>query len=477
MNQRINPNFPILLVDDEVHFLDSLEFLLSSKGFNNIICCPDSREVIPILEKQDISIIILDVMMPYISGGALLPQITANFPGIPVIIVTGINAIETAVECMKAGAFDYLVKPIESTRLLTIIQHALKQKEIEKENILLKKSFFSLHLKDPEAFSAMVTRSDKMQPIFKYLEVIADSPMPLLITGETGTGKELISQIVHKISSRSGPFVAVNSGGLDDTLFSDTLFGHKRGGFTGADRDRKGLVEKARGGFLFLDEIGDLSLQSQVKLLRLIQEGQYYPIGSDVALQADARLVVATNHDLMELMREKTFRSDLFYRLQTHHIHLPPLRERKEDIYPLVDYFLKKASATLGKNCPTPPEQLYSLLSTYPFPGNIRELESMVFDAVSRHQGGVLSMSTFREKINVPEQPLESPANMTSAGVPITPGAKVMFGDQLPSADELEKLFLLEAVDRADGNLSLAAQLAGLKRKTFSYRLKKVKES
>jgi DNA-binding NtrC family response regulator len=476
LNQRLNPNFPILLVDDEEHFLDSLEFLLSAKGFNNIICCQDSREVIPILEKKEISIIILDVMMPYLSGGALLPQITVNFPGIPVIIVTGINAIETAVEFMKAGAFDYLVKPIESTRLLTIIQHALKQKEMEKENILLKKSFFSLHLKNPDAFSELVTNSDKMQSIFKYVEVIADSPMPLLITGETGTGKELIAQVVHKISYRTGPFVAVNSAGLDDTLFSDTLFGHKRGGFTGADRDRKGLVEKARGGTLFLDEIGDLSLQSQVKLLRLIQEGQYYPIGSDTPLQTDTRLVVATNHDLMNLMGKKSFRSDLFYRLQTHHIHLPPLRERKEDIHPLLDHFLNKAAGTLGKNTPTPPEQIYSLLSTYPFPGNIRELESMVFDAVSRHQGGVLSMSTFREKINVPDNPVEAQQNTPSPGAHSSPGDKVTFGDFLPTADELEKLFLLETVKRADGNISLAAQLAGLKRKTFSYRLKKIKE-
>jgi len=465
-----------MIVDDEEHFLDSLELLLSSKGCRNIIRCQDSRKVLPLLEKHEVSVIILDVCMPFISGSELLPQITANFPGIPVIVVTGINEIKTSVECMKAGAYDYLVKPIDSTRLITILRHAIKQKEIENENVLLKKHFFSTDLEKPEAFSEIITQNKKMLAVLKYVEVISKSPMPLLITGETGVGKELIARAVHELSSLKGEFIAVNSAGLDDTLFSDTLFGHKKGGYTGAERDRKGLVEKARGGTLFLDEIGDLSLQSQVKLLRLIQEGQYYPIGSDTKVQMDVRLVVATNRDLPALMVKKEFRTDLFYRLQTHHIQLPPLRERKEDIKPLIEHFLQKASEILDKKTPTPPKQLFQLLSLYPFPGNIRELESMIFDAVSRHQSGILSLNTFREKFKEagispePSQELPVLENLNAAG------AKVTFGNPMPSAQELEITFLEEALKRADGNTTLAAQLTGLKRRTFSYRYKKAKE-
>ncbi|MDZ7767137.1 MAG: sigma 54-interacting transcriptional regulator [Melioribacteraceae bacterium] len=222
------------------------------------------------------------------------------------------------------------------------------------------------------------------------MEAIAKTNLPVLITGETGTGKELIANAIHKVSGRKGELVPVNVAGVDDNLFSDTLFGHKKGAFTGAEIERKGLIERAEDGTLFLDEIGDLNIESQVKLLRLLQEGQFYPLGSDIAKLSNARIIVATNRSIKSLQSSNTFREDLYYRLRSHHINIPPLRERKKDIPYLIDFFLIRAAKELGKTKPRPPKELYTLLSNYHFPGNIRELEGIIYDAVSLHKSGIL---------------------------------------------------------------------------------------
>ena len=343
MNKTKYPSLPVLLVDDEEQFLLSASFTLSSAGINNIVECQDSREVIQQLADQDFELIVLDMLMPYVSGSELLPKITQDYADIPVVIITAVTELETAVECMKSGAFDYLVKPVDDERLVTCIQRAIEFREMRNENTLLKQYLLSDRLEHPEAFSAIITQNNTMRSIFQYVEAIAGTSLPVLITGETGSGKELIARAIHDVCGRTGEFVPVNVAGVDDTLFSDTLFGHKRGGFTGADRDRKGLIEQASGGTLFLDEIGDLSLESQVKMLRLLQEGKYYPIGSDMPKLTDARMVVATNKDIDAMQRTGQFRKDLYYRLQAHHIHIPPLRERREDIDLLVEHFLQAA--------------------------------------------------------------------------------------------------------------------------------------
>ena len=238
------------------------------------------------------------------------------------------------------------------------------------------------------AFAEIVTQNPTMHALFRYVEAIARSPQPVLITGETGTGKELMARAVHRLAAPRGDFVAVNVAGLDDQVFSDTLFGHTRGAFTGADRPREGLITRAEDGTLFLDEIGDLAAVSQVKLLRLLQEGTYYPLGADRPRQSRARVVVATNRDVVQDVQAGTFRKDLYYRLRAHHVQLPPLRARRDDLALLVTHCLAKAATALHKPVPTPPLALYQLLHTYTFPGNVRELEAMVFDAVARHQGG-----------------------------------------------------------------------------------------
>ncbi len=322
-----------------------------------------------------------------------------DFPEIPVIIITGSNDVDTAVRCMKSGAFDYMVKPVEKSRLISGVKRAIEIRELQRENKWLRAHVLSDKLEHPEAFSEIITNSPAMKSIFQYIEAISPSPQPVLITGETGVGKELVAKAIHHLSHRTGPFVPVNVAGLDDNVFADTLFGHRKGAFTGADQTRSGLVEQASGGTLFLDEIGDLSPASQVKLLRLSQDGEFFPLGSDVARRSDARVLVATNQDLEVLQSSGKFRKDLYYRLCAHHVHLPPLRERPEDLPLLIDHFLETASQTLGKKKPTPPRELFALLSTYHFPGNVRELQSMILDAVSSHKSGKLSLEVFKSYI------------------------------------------------------------------------------
>ncbi|MEJ2493194.1 MAG: sigma 54-interacting transcriptional regulator, partial [Ignavibacteriaceae bacterium] len=269
------PGNPILIVDDEEHFLLSAELTLSSNGIKNIETCKDSTNVLEHLDKKRYSLVVLDINMPHLSGLDLLPAITSKYPDIPIIMITAVNDVDSAVFCMKEGALDYVVKPVDDTRLVTSVRRALELTEIRSENEMLKQSLLKTNIENPEIFDDIITNSASIESIFRYIEAISKTRLPVLITGETGTGKELFAQAIHKASGRKGELVTVNVAGVDDNLFSDTLFGHKKGAFTGAEIERKGLIEKAEGGTLFLDEIGDLSIESQVKLLRLLQDGNY----------------------------------------------------------------------------------------------------------------------------------------------------------------------------------------------------------
>ena len=286
--------------------------MLLFAGINNIIRYQDSREVMPLLSRQEIEVMLLDLSMPHITGEELLSLITKDFPEIPIIIITGSNDVDTAVACMKSGAFDYMVKPVEKSRLISGVKRAIEIRELQRENRLLKARVLSDQLQHPEAFSEIVTRHGTMRSIFQYIEAISISPQPVLITGETGVGKELVARAIHTLSNRKGNFVPVNVAGLDDNVFADTLFGHNKGAFTGADQPRSGLIEQASGGTLFLDEIGDLHPTSQVKLLRLLQDGEFFPLGADIAKHSDARVVVATNQNLQTLQESGKFRKDLY---------------------------------------------------------------------------------------------------------------------------------------------------------------------
>ncbi len=472
MTESIYPNFPVIMIDDEEQALKSFEMTLRSASMNNFISCHDSRDVMPLLQSRDIEVMLLDLRMPHISGEELLENIVSDYPEIPVIIVTGANDVETAVKCMQLGAFDYIVKPVEKSRLVSATRRAVEMRELQRENQLLKNHMLSNKLDYPEAFSEIITNSSGMRVIFQYAEAIAASPRPVLITGETGVGKELIARAVHRLSQRNGEFVPVNVAGLDDNVFADTLFGHKKGAFTDAREARSGLVEKASGGTLFLDEIGDLNTTAQVKLLRLLQEGEYFPLGSDLAKRSDARIVVATNQDLDALRSSGKFRKDLYYRLCDHQIQIPPLRDRREDLPVLTEHFLDKASKTLERKKPTPPEELITLLSTYHFPGNVRELEAMVFDAVSSHKSGKLSLDMF--KVHVARPSAVSGTNPEE--IPRLENQLIIFTDQLPTLKQAEQMLVDEALQRSKGNQSIAALSLGISRQALNKRLQKARQ-
>ena len=466
MGAAVYPENPVLLVDDEQQFLFSAENALITNGISNVVIQNDSTKVMDMLDGEEYSLVVLDMNMPNISGLELLEMIVDKHPNIPVVILTAINDVESAVKCIKAGAFNYILKPVDDTRLVTTIKSGINLREIRNENRRLKDYLLKDKLENPEAFSEIITKSSSMRAIFKYIEAIAKSPLPVLITGETGAGKEMIAKSIHKLSRRPGELISLNVAGVDDNLFSDTLFGHKKGAFTGAEQDRKGLIEQAEKGTLFLDEIGDLSFESQVKLLRLIQDGKYFPLGSDMAKLADVRIVCATNVDIDSMKDKNEFRKDLYYRLQTHHIHIPPLRERKNDIPFLINHFLDKASKQLNKKKPTPPKELFTLLSSYNFPGNIRELEGIIFDAVSVHRSGILSLEPIREKV-LPKMRTKDFQNSNS----INHEEKIIFSDQLPTLKETEDSLINEALKRADGNQTIAADLLGMSRRALNNRL------
>jgi DNA-binding NtrC family response regulator len=469
MTESIYPHFPVMMVDDEAQAINSFEMALRSANINNFIRCHDSRDVLALLSSQEIEVLLLDLRMPHISGEELLPMITADYPEIPVVVVTGSNDVDTAVKCMQNGAFDYILKPVEKSRLIGGVKRAVELRELQRENQLLKAHVLSDKLERPDAFSEIITTSTAMRSIFQYIEAIAGSPRPVLITGETGVGKELVAKAIHRLSNRKGDFVPVNVAGLDDHVFADTIFGHKKGAFTDAREARSGLIERAAGGTLFLDEIGDLSPTSQVKLLRLLQEGEFFALGSDMAKRSNARIVVATNQDLDALQSSGQFRKDLYYRLCDHRIHIPPLRSRREDLAALAAHFLDKASNALGKKRPTAPPELVTLLSTYHFPGNVRELESMIFDAVSSHKSGKLSMELLKSHISKAH-----PFSRTDAEEPLPEKRSLIgFSDQLPTLKEIEQLLIEEAMNRSNGNQSIAALSLGISRQALNKRLKK----
>jgi DNA-binding NtrC family response regulator len=460
---RMYPELPVVLVDDEEAVLSSQAKLLQGAGINNLVTCQDPRRLMDLLAAHGAEAVLLDVAMPHISGEVLLQQIRDRHPDVPVIMVTASGDIDVAVRCMKAGAFDYMVKVVEPSRLVGGLRRAIDLHRLEVRYGDLRQRLLADRLAHPEAFRSIVTRDGRMQGIFTFIESIAPTAETLLVTGETGTGKELAAEVIHSLSGRSGDLVRVNAAGLDDAMFADTLFGHTRGAFTGAEEQRKGLVQRAEEGTLFLDEIGDLSPASQIKLLRLIEAHEYYPLGSDVARSTGARFVLASNRRLAGLVEAGSFRRDLYYRLQTYEILIPPLRERRADLPLLLDHFLNEAATALAKPRLAVPPELLTLLQTYDFPGNVRELRSMVFNAVSRQGQKMLSLRAFREAMG--HEGDEAP--------PALPAERLAFPERLPTLRQVTGELIEEALRRAKGNQAIAAGLLGITPQALSKRLKR----
>ncbi|GAQ94984.1 DNA-binding transcriptional response regulator, NtrC family [Thermodesulfovibrio aggregans] len=469
MTKMDNFKYSVAIVDDEKESLYTYSLILKQSGINDVFLIQDPRELPLVLKERAFSVLLLDLSMPHISGFELLKYLSMEYPEIPVIVLTAIKEIETAVECIKMGASDYLVKPVERNKLISSIKKAFEMNRLKEEILGLKQRLIEDKLEYKEAFSEIITVNQKMRGIFKYLEVISKTDQPVLITGETGTGKELIARAIHKISGKKGDFIAVNVAGLDDTMFSDTLFGHKKGAYTGAISNREGLMSKANGGTLFLDEIGDLSEASQLKLLRVLQEKVYYPLGSDIPKSTDARIIVATNQDIHEMVSKGKFRKDLFYRLKAHHVHLPPLRERKEDIPVLLEYFIEEASISLGKKPPKYPKEVITYLMNYSFPGNIRELKMIVYDAVARCKSHFLSLDAFKDTIDISNS---IDKELKSEVVKFY--LQMRFPEKLPTLKEMEELLIEEALRRAQGNQGIAASILGITRQALNKRLHKL---
>jgi DNA-binding NtrC family response regulator len=460
----------LLAVDDEQHALEALQTALLLKGYDRITCLADSRKVEAFLRAQKVDIMFLDLDMPQVSGQEILDLCAEICPQTPIIVVTASSDITTAVHCVKSGAFDYLVKPIDIERLVTSVQRALEMAELRRENLALSRCLDTGSLENPEAFAHLLTRSQAMLKVMGHAESVAPSTHPVLLLGETGVGKEMLARAIHRASKRSGRFVGVNVAGTDDHIFADTLFGHERGAFTGADRARPGLIEEAAGGTLLLDEIGDLSLASQIKLLRLLQEGEYFPLGTDRLRHATARFVFATNANLERLLADGRFRKDLYYRLRTHEIHLPALRDHPEDIPLLTAHFIKQACQELNRPGIEAGPELLALLNSYDFPGNINELKGLLIDAVGRSRTREALVAFIRERIS----PGAKAADVTVGPTAPAAGNNIVFPDPMPTLDEIDRAAFAEALRRAAGNQGKTARILGISQPAVSKRLRQL---
>lgn len=460
------PDRPVLIVDDEPCIADMMQLTLRHAGISNVQCETDSRAVLSVIQRIRPSVVLLDLMMPHISGRELLPLIRQRYPDLSVIVSTALAELATAVECMQQGACDYLTKPVEGARLIASLKSVLTTISLQRELDDMKRCLLEERITHPDAFAEIVTNSAKMQALFRYAEVIARSSQPILVSGETGTGKELMARALHRLSGVTGQLVTLNVAGLDDVMFSDTLFGHRKGAYTGAEQQREGMVQRAGNGILFLDEIGDLSETSQVKLLRLLQEGEYYQVGSDQLQRSNARFVLATNRDLQELVRQGKFRSDLYYRLNFHRLHLPALRERQEDIPMLVGHFLREAAAVFGKEQVSVSPAAMSRLKEYSYPGNVRELQAVLYDAVALTAGASIAYDAVRF----------GTITETVSPVAETGGAQCRLihtaFERFPTLREVEDRLIDEALKLSGGHLNTAASMLGITRQTVSNHLR-----
>lgn len=441
----------ILIIDDETDMLELLKRIIEDKTEYQVVVTPDPLAVPQILEENPFDLVITDLNMPGQNGIELLETIRAKDDQIPIVILTAYGTIESAVEAMQKGAFNYITKPFKKEEILLTIEKAFHFQRLTRENLNLRSE-----LEEKLKFPFLIGKSRIMEKVYQRIMQVAKTSATILITGESGTGKELAAKTLHFHSQRKDKnFIAVNCSAIPETLIESELFGHLKGAFTGAIRDKRGLVEEADRGTLFLDEIGDLNLIMQTKLLRLLQEGEFKPVGSSKTLTADIRFIAATNQDLMEKVRKKEFREDLYYRLNVIQIVLPPLRDRKEDIPILAHHFLEKYARLNHKEIKGFSSEALELLTQRDWPGNIRELENVIERGVILTAGEVLQISDlFPEDQPVP---------------PVFKIQEDIF--QYPFKEAKENIlncfhgeYLRRVLAKHGGNVSLAAKECGLKR-------------
>ena len=449
---------PILVVDDEPSYLDLMKGFLNQEGYSNVLTEQNPLKVLPLLERTDVDLILLDIFMPQMNGLDLLEKIYAEYPAIPVVVVTAVNEVQIALKAIKLGAYEFITKPPDTDRLVLTIRRALSQRLLEVERDSLRKALTE-RKPDRRIFSDIITDSQIMFKVFEFVEIFAPTNEIVLISGETGTGKDMIAKKIHDLSPRRDkPFIAVNLASISTSLFESELFGYRKGTFTGATDDKKGYFEAANGGTIFLDEIGELPLELQGKLLRTIQYGEIYRIGDSKPVNLDLRIISATNKDLLNAVNNKLFRADLYYRINRGFIHLPPLRKRGSDILILAEHFLEIANKTYNRNVLGFTDDVLNALKIYDFPGNVRELENMIMNAVVKTHN-----QDYIEEIDIPASVLMHPENKPLTTKLIT----------LESAIEEHLISVLNAVGNS---VQRAAPILGVSERTLQRRLKALRE-
>jgi two-component system response regulator PilR (NtrC family) len=448
----------LLVVDDERSMRELLSIVLRREGYD-VTLAENGRAAVDRLERGRFDLLISDIKMPDMTGVDVLRAAKRLDPDILGLMITAFASADTAIEAMRLGAHDYLSKPFDVDELKMKVRNALEQRLLRQENVLLKRALGSTH-----QFANIVGRSEKMLAIFKLIEQIARTESTVLVTGESGTGKEWVARAIHFYSlRRDRPFVALNCGALPETLLESELFGHMKGAFTGATANKKGLIEAAEKGTLFLDEIGEMTPMMQVKLLRVLQERKFRRLGGVEELEGAMRVIAATNQDLPKLVSEGKFREDLFYRINVIPIHLPPLRERDEDIVLLAEYFLGKYRDKMAKDIHSLSQETIDLLEAYEWPGNIRELENVIERAVALEKSQTILPESLPEHIakRVPKGP---------AAAGLLPESGFNLEEHV---EGLEKEYITQALVRAGGVQVKAAELLGMSFRSFRYYAKK----
>jgi DNA-binding NtrC family response regulator len=447
---------PVLVVDDDEGLLLSIKATLISSGLPEPALVSDSRRVIDLLRQHRYRLVLLDLMMPHMGGMEVLQLIREEFPDTDCVIVSAMDDVPTAVAAMSSGAIDYLVKPLNSERLVALVSSHLERYRFRDELARVGRKKIFANLKTPDAFSRIIAEDESMALVFHQVEAVAGTDYSVVINGESGTGKEMIARVIHQLSHRAkAPFYAVNMASFSKTLFEDEFFGHAKGAYTDAGTERRGFFEAANGGTLFLDEITELDPSLQAKLLRVIEEREFYRLGSTEIRNVDVRIIAATNRDIPDEILKGRFRADLFYRINTYNIKIPPLRERTSDILPLARYFLKLHGEANHKKVDDLAPDLAERLLNHPFPGNVRELENMMAAAVLLEKGKTLTLAAARSLL-----PYEGPERRRSV--------------ELLTLEELERRHIERVLEVTGGNRPRAAKILGINVSTIYRKLERL---
>ncbi len=446
----------VMVIDDEPLMRITVQDALVAEGYK-VITAETGGNGLTLLRENRADMVITDLRLPDMDGIQILREVKTFSPETHVILITAYGSIDSAVTAMKEGASDYLTKPFSMEELLLIIKRIQRIRELEEENLSLRKK-----VEEQFGLEGLVGKSPPMIKIYDLIETVSQTDTTVLVYGESGTGKEMVANAIHLRSPRKGrPFIKVNCAALPETLLESELFGHEKGAFTGAFKERKGRFEMADGGTLFLDEIGDISQTVQVKLLRVLQERHFERVGGNETLSMDVRLICATQRDLKEEIRKGTFREDLYYRLNVVPIHLPPLRERREDIFLLADHFINKFSHKMGKEIIGLSEEAKTILLTYAFPGNIRELENMLERAVALIKGKVIEAYDLPEEVCGQASPVREICEKIRGTKPLASATSVF-----------EKEYIQSVLEKTKGKKGQAAEILGISRKTLWEKIK-----